>query len=79
MYINSKEYLLNQLVSLEVANYRRIGKLTDGKYAREPIGYHRELTEIYGKLSKENIIQLLKMKPMSDNFKKGMVLNLEDI
>ena len=79
MYINSKEYLLNQLVSLEVANYRRIGKLDTGKYAREPIGYHRELTEIYGQLSKENIIQLLKMKPMSDNFKKGMVLNLEDI
>lgn len=79
MNINSKDYLLNQLVSLEVANYRRIGKLDTGKYAREPIGYHRELTEIYGKLSKENIIQLLKMKPMSDNFKKGMVLNLEDI
>lgn len=79
MYINSKDYLLNQLVSLEVANYRRIGKLDNGKYAREPIGYHRELTEIYGHLSKENIIQLLKMKPMSANFKKGMTINLDDI
>lgn len=79
MDINSKDYLLSHLVSLEVANYRRIGKLDDGKYAREPSGYHRTLKEIYSKLDKEDIIKLLKMKPMSNNFKKGMALNLNDL
>ena len=79
MYINSKEYLLNKLVSLEVANYRRLGKLDNGKYAKEPNRYHLDLLEIYGHLSKESIIKLLKMKPMSDNFKKGMTINLDDI
>jgi|TARA_R110001599_G_scaffold17435_4_gene69594 hypothetical protein len=79
MNIDSKEYLLNQLVYLEVANYRRIGKLDNGKYAKEPTRYHLDLLEIYGHLSKESIIKLLKMKPMIDNFKKGMAINLDDI
>ena len=67
----TKEHLLSKLIYLEVANYRRIGKLTHGKYLHEPSHYHNDLLEIYGQLSKENIIKLLKLKPKSENFKKG--------
>jgi len=67
----TKEHLLSKLIYLEVANYRRIGKLTHGKYLHEPAHYHNDLLEIYGELSKENIIKLLKLKPKSENFKKG--------
>jgi len=67
----TKDYLLSKLIYLEVANYRRMGKLTHGKYLHEPAHYHNDLLEIYGELSKENIIKLLKLKPKSENFKKG--------
>ena len=64
----TKEHLLSKLIYLEVANYRRIGKLTHGKYLHEPSHYHNDLLEIYGQLSKENIIKLLKLKPKGDDF-----------
>ncbi len=67
----TKDYLLSKLIYLDIANYRRMGKLTHGKYINEPTGYYNELLEIYGQLSKENIIKLLKLKPKSENFKKG--------
>ena len=69
----TKEHLLSKLIYLEVANYRRIGKLTHGKYINEPPHYHNDLLEIYGELSKESIIKLLKLKPKSENFIKGNV------
>ena len=34
MNINSKDYLLDKLIRLEVSNYRRIGLLTDGDIRR---------------------------------------------
>ena len=64
----TKDFLLRKLIYLEVANYRRMGKLTHGKYINEPTGYYNDLLAIYGELSKENIIKLLKLKPKSDNF-----------
>lgn len=67
----TKDFLLSKLIYLEVANYRRMGKLTHGKYLHEPPHYHNDLLAIYGELSKENIIKLLKLKPKSDNFIKG--------
>ena len=48
-----------------------MGKLTHGRYINEPTGYYNDLLEIYGELSKENIIKLLKIKPKSENFMKG--------
>ena len=70
MNINSKDYLLDKLIRLEVSNYRKIGLLTNGKYKREPLGYFQELRSIYNHLSKEDIKQLINIKPKSDCFKK---------
>ena len=70
MNINSKDYLLDKLIRIEVSNYRRIGVLTEGRYKREPLGYFRELRSIYSQLSKEDIKQLINIKPKSDCFKK---------
>ena len=67
----TKDFLLSKLIYLEVANYRRMGKLTHGKYLHEPTGYYNDLLAIYSELSKENIIKLLKLKPKSENFIKG--------
>ena len=67
----TKDYLLSKLIYLDIANYRRLGKLTHGRYIHEPAGYYNDLLEIYGELSKENIIKLLKLKPKSENFLKG--------
>ena len=67
----TKDYLLSKLIYLDIANYRRMGKLTHGKYLHEPAGYYNDLLSIYGELSKENIIKLLKKKPKSENFMKG--------
>ena len=64
----TKDYLLSKLIYLDIANYRRMGKLTHGRYINEPTGYYNDLLEIYGQLSKENIIKLLKLKPKSENF-----------
>ena len=67
----TKDYLLSKLIYLDIANYRRMGKLTYGRYINEPTGYYNDLLAIYGELSKENIIKLLKIKPKSENFIKG--------
>lgn len=64
----TKDFLLSKLIYLEVANYRRMGKLTHGKYLHEPTGYYNDLLEIYGELSKENIIKLLNLKPKGNDF-----------
>ena len=64
----TKDYLLSKLIYLDIANYRRIGKLTHGRYIHEPTGYYNELLEIYGELSKENIIKLLNLKPKGNDF-----------
>lgn len=71
MNINSKDYLLDKLIRIEVSNYRRIGLLTEGSYKREPLGYFQELRSIYSQLSKEDIKQLINIKPKSDSFKKS--------
>lgn len=67
----TKDFLLSKLIYLDIANYRRIGKLTHGRYINEPTGYYNDLLAIYEELSKENIIKLLKLKPKSENFIKG--------
>ena len=67
----TKDYLLSKLIYLDIANYRRMGKLTHGKYLHEPTGYYNDLLEIYGQLSKENIIKLLKLKPKSEMFREA--------
>jgi len=64
----TKDFLLSKLIYLDIANYRRMGKLTHGKYLHEPTGYYNYLLEIYSELSKENIIKLLKLKPKGDDF-----------
>ena len=64
----TKDYLLSKLIYLDIANYRRMGKLTHGRYINEPTGYYNDLLEIYGELSKENIIKLLNIKPKGDDF-----------
>ena len=70
MKIDSKDYLLDKLIRLEVSNCRRIVLLTDGRYKREPLGYFQELRNIYSQLSKDDIKQLINIKPKSDCFKK---------
>lgn len=69
MKIDSKDYLLDKLIRLEVSNCRRIVLLTEGKYKREPLGYFQELRSIYSQLSKDDIKQLINIKPKSDCFK----------
>ena len=69
MKIDSKDYLLDKLIRLEVSNCRRIVLLTEGKYKREPLGYFQELRGIYSQLSKDDIKQLINIKPKSDCFK----------
>jgi len=64
----TKDYLLSKLIYLDIANYRRMGKLTHGQFLHEPPNYHNDLLAIYGELSKESIIKLLKLKPKGDDF-----------
>ena len=67
----TKDFLLSKLIYLEVANYRRMGKLPHGKYLHEPAGYYNDLLAIYGELSKEIIIKRLKLKPKSEIFREA--------
>ena len=64
----TKDFLLRKLINLETDNYKIIAELIDSNKINEPENYYNELLEIYGQLSKENIIKLLKLKPKSDNF-----------
>jgi len=64
----TKDYLLSKLIYLDIANYRRMGKLTHGRFIHEPTGYYNDLLAIYGQLSKENIIKLLNLKPKGNDF-----------
>ena len=64
----TKDFLLRKLINLETDNYKIIAELIDSNKINEPKNYHNELLEIYGQLSKEDIIKLLKLKPKSDNF-----------
>jgi hypothetical protein len=57
-----KKELLNKLIRQDIANYRRIGLLKTGKYTHEPIGYRKELLEIYGQLNTQGLKELLKIK-----------------
>lgn len=64
----TKDFLLRKLINLETDNYKIIAELIDSNKINEPENYYNELLEIYGELSKENIIKLLKLKPKSENF-----------
>ncbi len=64
----TKDFLLRKLINLETDNYKIIAELIDSNKINEPENYYNELLEIYGQLSKENIIKLLKLKPKSENF-----------
>jgi len=64
----TKDFLLRKLINLETDNYKIIAELIDSNKINEPENYYNELLEVYGQLSKENIIKLLKLKPKSENF-----------
>jgi len=69
--MNTKDFLLDKLIRIEISNYRRLGLLNNGRYDREPSGYFKEVRTIYSRLSKEEIEKLIKLKPKSDYFNKG--------
>ena len=67
----TKDFLLRKLINLETDNYKIIAELIDSNKINEPENYYNELLEIYGQLSKENIIKLLKLKPKSEIFREA--------
>lgn len=58
----NKEQLITKITLLDTSAYRCIGLSQTGKYAKEPIGYRRNLFYIYNKLRKPDLIKLLKLK-----------------
>ena len=55
----TKDSLVNKLARLDVSLYRKIGLLETGKYKHEPPKFRITLKQVYDKLDKEDIIQLL--------------------
>ena len=58
----TKASLVNKLTRLDVSLYRIIGLLETGKYKHEPPKFRITLKQVYDKLDKEDIIQLINLK-----------------
>lgn len=58
----TKDSLVNKLTMLDVSLFRKIGLLETGKYKHEPPKFRITLKQVYDKLDKEDIIQLINLK-----------------
>lgn len=58
----TKDFLINKLTRLDVSLFRKIGLLETGKYKHEPPKFRITLKQVYDKLPKEDIIQLINLK-----------------
>ena len=58
----TKESLVHELARFDVSCFRKNGLYDTGKYAHEPAMFRVRLHKLYDKLSKEDIIQLLKIR-----------------
>jgi hypothetical protein len=67
---NNRQKLLDKLIKCDVSNYRRLGLLSNGKYAKEPIKHYLTLKEVYSQLSTESIEKLLEINPKNKHWKK---------
>ncbi len=60
-----KQTLINKLTLLDVSLYRKSGLSTlnkERRYKKEPSGFRAELSKVYEKLDKEDIIILICLK-----------------
>ena len=58
----TRDSLVNKLTRLDVSLFRKIGLLETGVYKHEPPKFRITLKQIYNKLTKEDIIQLINLK-----------------
>ena len=58
----TKDSLVNKLTRLDVSFYRKIALLETGKYKHEPPKFRITLKQVYDKLPKEDIIELINLK-----------------
>lgn len=58
----TKDSLVNKLTRLDVSLFRKIGLLETGKYKHEPPQFRITLKQVYDKLEKDDILELLKIR-----------------
>jgi len=58
----SKEKLINKLIQYDTASFRRFGLRESGRLAHEPPKFRSNLINIYNKLNKKDIRNLLIVK-----------------
>ena len=60
--IMTKDSLVNMLTRLDTSSFRRNGLVEAGRYKHEPPKFRIRLKQVYNKLEKDDIVELLKIR-----------------
>lgn len=58
----TKDSLVNMLTRLDTSSFRRNGLVESGRYKHEPPKFRIRLKQVYNKLEKDDIVELLKIR-----------------
>jgi len=58
----TKEQLISELTRLDTSSFRRNGLVEVGQYKHEPPKFRIRLKQVYNKLEKDSLIELLKIR-----------------
>ena len=58
----TKDSLINMLTRLDTSSFRRNGLVEAGHYKHEPPKFRIRLKQVYNKLEKDDIVELLKIR-----------------
>ena len=58
----TKDSLINMLTRFDTSCYRKNGLVEFGKYKHEPPKFRVRLKQVYNKLEKDDIVELLKIR-----------------
>ena len=58
----TKDSLVNMLTRLDTSSFRRNGLVEVGRYKHEPPKFRIRLKQVYNKLEKDDIVELLKIR-----------------
>ena len=58
----TKEQLINELTRLDTWSFRRNGLVESNQYKHEPPRFRIRLKQVYNKLEKDDIVELLKIR-----------------
>ena len=58
----TKDSLVNMLTRLDTSSFRRSGLVESNQYKHEPPKFRIRLKQVYNKLEKDDIVELLKIR-----------------